>query len=452
MMKIDLHMPESLEMITKDIRQNGGKAYLVGGAVIDTLLKKDMKDWDVEVYGLSLGALHNLLSKYGTFVDAGKSFGVTKLKVGGTQYDFSLPRRENRIGKGHSDFNVELVPNMSVKEAACRRDLTINSLAADLEDGTLYDFYGGVADLEAGRMKHTSEHFSEDPLRVLRIMQLLPRKGKFVDAGTLALCRSISCEYPTISKERVFEEWNKLLQKAQRPSVGLDFLVDSDWIRWFPEIDVLRRTEQNIDWHPEGNVFNHTKMVLDNATKLSRELPEDWRLAFMYGALLHDVGKAVTTSDELKSPGHDEAGAPISRQFLGRITTEKDLTKRVEDIVRYHMRPGQLIQGDARDSAWKRLHNRLRLDVAGYISKADCAGRTGYSLDDPHPPSEKALELFKKYGPEPIKPLVDGDDLIARGYKQGKILGDELRRLYEIQLENNAVNKEYLLAQIIPRN
>ena len=218
-------IPAGLERIVRDIGKANGKSYLVGGAVVDILQARELKDWDVEVYRLSYQQLEELLSKHGQQNLVGKSFGIIKVKVDGIEYDFSIPRKENRIGVSHRDFQIQLVPEMTPKEAAQRRDLTINSMFFDLCDYQLHDPYNGIADLKRGILRHTSEQFSEDPLRVLRIMQLLPRKGKTVAPETLLLCQGMADEYPTIASERVFEEWNKLMLKADKPSIGLRFLV-----------------------------------------------------------------------------------------------------------------------------------------------------------------------------------------------------------------------------------
>jgi len=443
-----MEIPSELESIVKDIEAEGGKSYLVGGAVIDTIKGIPLKDWDIEVYKLSLQKLESILSKHGRPNLVGKCFGIIKLRQDDKEYDFSIPRKENLIGIGHKAFEVEFVPNITPEEAAYRRDLTINSMFFDISERKLVDPYGGLKDLEEGVLRHTSDKFTEDSLRVLRVMQLLPRKGKIVADETLKLCKEMVSGYPTLAKERVFEEWNKLLMRAEKPSMGLQFLVDCGWIKWYPALDNLRHTEQNPDWHPEGSAWNHTLMVVDYAAQLKDEIPGEWRRAYMFGCLIHDVGKAVTASSDLTAHGHDEAGVPIAESFMREITEDKKLIEQILNIVKYHMRPGELTKGNAKESAWKRLHNKIPLNVIAYVSKADSCGRLGRSLYDYHEPSEKALRLFEEYGKEPIPPTLMGRHLIEKGYEPGIIFGKILKEAYEIQIEEGITDKDALLKRV----
>ena len=442
-------MPPQLESIVEDIAEKGGASYLVGGAVIDSIQGRAAKDWDIEVYKLSISELEKVLSGYGSPNLVGQSFGIIKLKFEDVEYDFSVPRRENKIGLKHQDFNIELRPDIAPEEAALRRDLTINSMYIDLSSMDIVDPYHGLDDLNSGIIRHTSYKFSEDPLRVLRIMQLLPRKGRVVAPETMDLCRALVNQYSTLPAERVFEEWNKLLMKAEKPSVGMDFLADSGWIVHYPELNSLRTTAQNPDWHAEGSVWNHTQMVVDCASLLKQYIPEEWKKPFMYGALLHDVGKPATTTKDLKSHGHDQAGVPLAKSFMQRITAEKELADRVLNIVEYHMAPGDLSRSNAKDSAWKRLHNKIPLNIIAYMSKADAGGRAGSSLNDYHEPSEKALRFFEEYGAEPIPPVLMGKHLIEAGYEPGPIIGKLLKKAYEIQIEEKIDDKEELLKRAV---
>jgi len=442
-------MPPQLESIVEDIAEKGGASYLVGGAVIDSIQGRAAKDWDIEVYKLSISELEKVLSGYGSPNLVGQSFGIIKLKFEDVEYDFSVPRRENKIGLKHQDFNIELRPDIAPEEAALRRDLTINSMYIDLSSMDIVDPYHGLDDLNSGIIRHTSYKFSEDPLRVLRIMQLLPRKGRVVAPETMDLCRALVNQYSTLPAERVFEEWNKLLMKAEKPSVGMDFLADSGWIVHYPELNSLRTTAQNPDWHAEGSVWNHTQMVVDCASLLKQYIPEEWKKPFMYGALLHDAGKPATTTKDLKSHGHDQAGVPLAKSFMQRITAEKELADRVLNIVEYHMAPGDLSRSNAKDSAWKRLHNKIPLNIIAYMSKADAGGRAGSSLNDYHEPSEKALRFFEEYGAEPIPPVLMGKHLIEAGYEPGPIIGKLLKKAYEIQIEEKIDDEEELLKRAV---
>lgn len=424
--------------LVDNIRERGGRALLIGGAVIDTIHNRAIKDWDIEIYHLPILEIVSMLEAMGLESNAvGKSFGVIKTQINGLELDLSIPRTENKNGVGHKGFSVQLEPNLSPKEAGRRRDLTINSMYLDMHTGEILDPFNGLADLNEGIIRATdAATFVEDPLRVLRIMQLLPRKGRVVDAATIELCRSIINTFDELPSERVIEEFNKLLLKAAKPSLGLQFLRDCGWIQHFPELKDLIDCPQNPEWHPEGDVWIHTLMVVDNAALLRDELEEDQRLSFMYGALLHDIGKPSTTVLPLcTAHGHAEAGEPLATTFMQRITKDSKLLKEIPLLVRLHMRAGQLYRSEAKIGAWKRLHNQYRLDVLGYLSKADSAGRTGRSIHDVHEVSEKCFELFSSFGKKEIPALVLGRDLIELGIDPSPEFGKILKEAYELQMD-----------------
>ncbi|WP_298504319.1 HD domain-containing protein [uncultured Maribacter sp.] len=438
---------EAFQRLLKEIEQNNGTAMLIGGAVIDNINGLEVKDIDIEVYGLSYVQLVELIEGLDMNCNlVGKSFGVIKTVIANFEIDMSIPRRENKVGIGHKGFTVELDAKMTPKEAGKRRDLTINSMYLNLHTGELVDPYNGLADLEKGILRATNEHtFIEDPLRVLRIMQLLPRKGKLVAKETLEICKKMVEFFSELQAERIFVEWEKLLLKAERPSIGLEFLKASGWLKHFPELQNLVGCPQNPIWHPEGDVWVHTCMVIDNAAKLRDLVPEDWRLTYMFGALLHDIGKPSTTTPELTANGHDVAGIPLAETFMKRITNNKSLIERVSTIVGLHMRAGQLFNSKAKESAWKRLHNKCRLDILGWQSKADSAGRTGRNVMlDKHGASEKCFELFKEFGKKEIQRVILGRDLIALGLKPSEKFGVILDDCYKKQLDG-ASREEILL-------
>ncbi|QCE41262.1 CCA tRNA nucleotidyltransferase [Psychroserpens sp. NJDZ02] len=448
-MQSEVFKDKIFQSLLQTIEAQKGVAMLIGGAVIDSIQGSPLKDIDIEVYGLSYTQLVFLVKDLDLPCNlVGKSFGVIKTTIHNIEIDISVPRRENKIGIGHKGFEIELDEKMTPKQAGKRRDLTINSMYQNLHNGQIIDPYNGLKDLKAGIIQATDKDtFIEDPLRVLRIMQLLPRKGKQVAKETMALCQSMINTFTELPKERVFVEWEKLLLKANKPSVGLAFLKDSGWLIHFPELKNLINCPQNPVWHPEGDVWIHTNMVLDNAAKLRPLIPEDWKLAYMFGALLHDVGKPSTTTSDLKAYGHDTAGINISEQFLKRMTDDKKLIEKVTTIVGLHMRPAQLFSSKAKEPAWKRLHNKCRLDILGWQSKADSAGRTGKDVIlDAHDASEKCFELFDKFGETRIQPLVLGRDLITLGIQPSEKFKTILEACYEKQL--NGYNKEDIIKSI----
>jgi len=316
-----IHVPPIIQSLVRRIESAGGSARLVGGAVIDAIGGRQPKDWDLEVFGLSFDRLSSMFADEGANL-VGAQFGIIKLsasKCDGLDIDINVPRRDNHIGKGHKDLLTEFDPGMSVEEAARRRDFTINSMAFDLGTGELLDPFGGKADLANGVLRATDgELFVQDPLRALRAMQLLARKCPHghVDPSTMNLIRGMVDSFPHLAKERVWEEFKKLLMKAERPSVGLEFLRDSGWIVHFPELADLIGCEQHPEWHPEGDVWIHSMHTVDSAAWVrdNADLPEGWAEAFMVGTLCHDVGKPSTIGSPARSCPH-----AVNRRSFGNL-------------------------------------------------------------------------------------------------------------------------------------
>jgi tRNA nucleotidyltransferase (CCA-adding enzyme) len=308
-----------IERIYKAIQEAGGKPYRVGGSVRDQIMGHTPKDVDTEVYGISTDTLIAILARFGKVNAVGASFGVIKLRVGDEEFDFSLPRRDNKTGNGHRGFMVEVDHAMTVTEAAARRDYTINAISI-APDGTIVDPYNGVADLKAGILRHTSAAFAEDPLRVLRGMQFAGRMNLTTTRETAAMCFSVRGEYDTLAKERVWGEWLKWATKSIVPSKGLEFLYATKWVYLYPELSALIGVPQDPIWHPEKNgVWGHTKHVCDAAAAIARRegLNEEDTAILVFGALAHDQGKPNTTkrseaSGRWIAPAHPEIGEPLS--------------------------------------------------------------------------------------------------------------------------------------------
>ena len=440
------HLTEDLKDIISSVTSAGGRCLLAGGGVIDHTLGLNIKDWDIEVYNLTYQQLIDCLSKHGTPNLVGKSFGVVKLRKNHFEYDFSIPRKDNRIGKGHKGFTVDLLPDLSPAEASKRRDITINSMYLDLQTFEIIDCHGGLKDLAEGRIKATdAETFIEDPLRVLRIMQLLPRKGKFVDEGTIELCRSMLDDFDTLPGERIFEEFKKLLLRSANPSMGLKFLADCNWIEKFPELDAMRGCPQNPVYHPEGDVWVHTLMAIDNAAFLLHHIPKNWKLGYMFGVLCHDIGKPATTDPvTLTANGHDITGKIITEKFIKKMSSQHALIKQAEDIVFTHMRPMALYKHGSTDGAWRRLHNIVPLQVLAYVTQADGSARTGMDLETPLDDVVMTLGYSRRFGKARIGPALLGRHLIERGHKPGKEFKSILDRAFQYQLDTGCMDVDEL--------
>jgi tRNA nucleotidyltransferase (CCA-adding enzyme) len=314
----------------------------------------------------------------------------------------------------------------------------------DLRTGELIDPFGGLADLREGCIRATDARtFTEDPLRVLRVMQTLPRKGKYVDASTIALCASIVDEYDTLPKERVFEEFKKLLLLTKTPAMGFLFLHDCGWLKKFPALDALIGCAQHPVHHPEGDVWMHTLYTLDHAAAMRDQLPEEWRLAFMFGMLCHDFGKpAVTDPVEFTAHQHESEGEKIARQFMKTLSDNVELIEKTAAIVLTHMRPYAFYKAGAKEGAWKRLHNIVPLHILAYVTQADASGRAKEAPAQYAPEFELCLRYANAFGKGNIQPVLLGRHLIERGHPPGVGFRAILDQGYQYQLDSGSTDVE----------
>ena len=374
-------IPEKILRLARAVREAGGRALLVGGCVRDRLLGREVKDWDVEVYGVEPAALRALLGRFGRVNVVGEAFTVYKL---GQDLDVSLPRRERKTGRGHRGFYIEGDPSMSFEEAARRRDFTVNAILEDPLDGGLIDPFGGRADLDARLLRAVAgETFVEDSLRVLRAAQFAARFGFDVEGGTAELCRSI--DLTDLPAERVWGELEKILLAAREPSVGLRWLDRLNVTpQLFPEVEALKGVEQEKEWHPEGDVFTHTLLVCDRARELVEDLDYPRRVTVMLAALCHDFGKPSTTGlvdGRVRSRGHEEAGEAPTLSFLDRLKIFTldgyDVRAQAVALVGAHLKPGEFYRARAEvtDGAFRRLARRCELELLYRVAKADALGR-----------------------------------------------------------------------------
>ena len=252
--------------VARKVSKKGGRTFYVGGFVRDALLHRENKDVDIEVHGISPKCLEEILDSLGQRISIGESFGIFNLK--GYSLDIAMPRKEQLRGMGHKDFDIFVDPFIGTEGACRRRDFTFNALMQDVLTGEIVDHFGGQEDLERGILRHVNdESFAEDPLRVLRAAQFAARFDFRVAPETVNLCRSMDLRH--LPRERIEGELKKALLKAEKPSIFFEILREMDQLDfWFPELKALIGLEQNPVYHAEGDVWNHTMMVLDQAAKL----------------------------------------------------------------------------------------------------------------------------------------------------------------------------------------
>ncbi len=438
------------------IHEAGGIALLVGGAVRDLLLGRTIKDLDIEVHNISIEKLEQILEYFDEVILIGKSFGV--LRVRGLDVDWSLPRVDAAGRKPEVIIN----PKMGYEQAFKRRDLTINAMGIDLTTFELIDPFNGLDDLQNGILKATSESlFLEDPLRFYRVMQFIGRFEMYPNQELNDICKEMDVTH--VSVERIEAEFDKLFLKSKRPSLGIRWIKDIGRLKeLFPELAALVGVSQNPDWHPEGDVFEHTMQTLDAAAAIECANDAD-KLTLMYAALCHDLGKATTTHTEngiIKSEQHAQEGLGFTRQLLSRITKNKELKDTVCKLVLYHMAPVQFIDGGAKLSAYKRLANKLapqtNLKMLADLALADKRGRNpkGHEpltidiseIDEFRKQSQKAQVELKKE-----EPILHGKDIMDI-VEPGPQMGELLKRAYEIQIEEGIANKDELKRRIFKKD
>ena len=453
-------LPPPLQHIARDIEKAKGELYIVGGWIRDVLLDTFSKnlDLDLEVYGVPQEQLLAILSLYGKPNQVGKAFGVTILSIENIQCDFALPRKEVKIGTGHKGFEVVPDPSLSFPKAASRRDFTINAMGVNLLSKSLIDSYGGLQDLNQKTLRHVSHAFSEDPLRALRAVQLAARLEFDIHPETQKLCSMQPLE--ELPRERLYEEFKKLLLKAKRPSIGLEWMRKMDLLRFFPELGSLIGIEQDPEWHPEGDVWTHNNMVVDEAANIrDNEIEEteaveselDFRkTTLMLGALCHDLGKAQTTvfkEGRWRSPAHDVLGERPTRNFLKRLTNDRKVIETVVTFVKEHLRPAMFYNArhEIKPSAIRRLSLKVNIPHLVEVAKADHFGRTTPdALARKFPAGEWLLEQsaqLQVLGQKP-KPFLTGKMLLSLGMKPGPCMGDFIQQSFELQLEGQIRNPE----------
>lgn len=414
------------------------EAMIVGGYVRDERLGLDPKDADLEVYGVAPERLYPLLEKmFGKTKEVGKAFGVIKVPIGdGLELDVSIPRRDSKVGKGHTGILAESDPSLSVKEAARRRDFSVNAMAVNPLTGELHDPFGGMDDLRSKVLRVTDRvQFQEDPLRVLRAMQFVARLGFSVDADSERLMREMveRGDLAELPPDRITTELEKLLTKAGRPSTGFEFARRIGIVeRLFPEAAALAGVPQEPEWHPEGDVWIHTMMVVDAAAAIARRdgLSKAEHRQVLLGALTHDYGKPATTETvdgRIRSRGHEEAGEGPTREMCARLTFGKDDVEAAVAIAVNHLKPGVFYRarqtGELSDKQYVNAVRKLvrRLGKTSWrvllaASEADHRGRTIPGCDtEPYLAGLLLAETVAAHGldQEAVKPLVQGRDLIA---------------------------------------
>ena len=416
---------ETIRGIALRAKALGGRAMLVGGCVRDALTGRESADIDCEVYGLAPQALRSLAVEFGEVDESGARYGIFSLR--GAGIDLAVPRLERRTGPKHGDFDVRLDPALPFARAAARRDFTVNAILRDALTGEIVDPFGGQADLRRGVLRAVpGDGFAEDPLRVLRGAQFAARFRLSPDAKTLEKMRMMKTD--ALSPARVLGEMKKAMA-SDAPDVFFDVLRRADALRpWFGELAALIGVPQPPRYHPEGDAYTHSMQVLHAAAqKKARALRPE---AFVFSALTHDLGKAVSTArgedGEWHACGHENTGVPLTRAMLGRLGVNREIIAYCENMCRLHMRAHVCYYRQAETGETNRLFDEsvcpndlALLAVCDTLGKGSASGGAA---------GEEAFLTgrVRVYEETAARGLPDGGMLLAAGMEPGPQLAEAL--------------------------
>jgi len=411
---LSFKLPYIIKEISKKLKKNGAKAVVVGGAVRDYYLNLAVKDYDVEVYGLdSMQELESLLSLYGSVNLVGKSFGVLKFKYERDEYDFSFPRRESKISNGHRGFDIKIDANMSFAQASLRRDFTINALGYDIEDKKFLDAYNGLKDLKNRKLRHINDKtFREDSLRVYRAVQFCARFEFTLANDTFLLCKEMvdNGSIKELARERIFEEFKKLLLKSHKPSIGFKLIKELGILKFFPELEFIEMNALDI----------MSKFLLEDAKT---------NLVLMFAILSKDINPELI------------------HIFMYRFTNEEKFIQRVISLVKYYKLPSKFYEQKAEDRDIRLLATKVNIKELIILAEVDFLAKTDkkdYRAGEWLKTKAKNLKVYKK----PLDNLLMGRDLIKLGLKPSPRFKKILDEVYCLQIDGIISNYKDALKYI----
>ncbi len=335
-----------IQEIVNRINNHKGKIFLVGGAVRDFLLGIENHDEDYCVTGISFEEFKEIFPE--SFV-RGNSFPV--FDIDGRE--FAIARKERKIGIGHNKFEIETDKSITIEEDLARRDITINAIAKDMLTNEIIDPYNGRLDLKNKIIRAVTDHFKEDPLRVYRVARFAAKFEFDVDEKTIKMMKELKDELESISVERVYEELSKALL-TDKPSIFFNILRKAEVLDiHFKEVYNLIGALQPIKYHPEGDAYNHTMMVLDKASELTKNYPKYRKIEIRFAALCHDLGKGETPKEEYPHHFmHEIRGEKIVSKIGKRLKLPNRLIKcgktacieHMRGGIFYNMKPNKMVQ------------------------------------------------------------------------------------------------------------
>jgi tRNA nucleotidyltransferase (CCA-adding enzyme) len=405
---------------------------IVGGAVRDAVCGVIAREIDVEVIHTDLTRVYAWIQdKFPQALIVGHEKPIIRLRLHDNWVDVSVTETIDRY------------------QAALARDITMNAMMIDA-NGEFFDPCGGFADMQDGVLRHCSEAFADDPLRVLRLMRFAGQYGFGVAPETAAQAQALRPQAAQLTRERVWIEWQQWALRSRHPRAGLQVLQQCGWLDYYPMLLALVDCPQDPTYHPEGDVWEHTLWVCNAAVGLSVDLDDEQRIIVMLAALCHDLGKPMTTvvneAGRIVSPGHAEAGDMPTREFLALINAPERYVAPVTALVREHM--AGVSGGQPTPRMVRRLAQRLApatIDLWGRITGADGGGRPPLPAVNS---GSACVALAQSLGVVMGKPtaLVRGGDIMQLGVPQGPQIGEWLQRAYDAQLDGMFTTREQALA------
>ena len=447
-MKCEMKMQNALNPKLIDKITALGRLYEVGGSVRNSLISAETanKDRDYLVTGIPLEGLMAILGEFGKVDLVGKSFGVIKFTPRGESEatDFAIPRMERSTGEGHRDFDVQYDPNLPVEVDLRRRDFTVNAMARKIPSGEIVDPYGGQNDLGNKIIRMVfPEAMVEDPLRIMRGAQFAARFEFAIEPETLAAMKASAGQISTVSPERIADELNKMLEKADKPSIGLRYLYQAGVLELIlPELAAGVGVDQPGGFH-RWDVFDHTMVTVDSTPK---------KLVIRLAALFHDVGKPATrelVEGGATFYGHDKLSADMAVKALKRLRYSNDIIEQVAILVSKHMfsdKAGEkgirrLIKNVGQDLIFDLLDLR-RADIS-----AQGMGQEPSEVDEFEARVQAEIDKKSPFGLKDL--VISGNDIMdAFNIQQGPLVGEVLDDLLEMVLDNPSANTyEALMAR-----
>jgi len=421
-------MPEKTSMrqtainIVKTLQAKGFIAYFAGGCVRDQIMKKEPEDYDIATTAKP-EVVEKLFEKT---IPVGKQFGVILVVCDGMQFEVATFREE---GDYHDGRHPAFVHFSAPEKDAYRRDFTINGMFYDPIKNTMFDFVAGENDIQNKIIRsigNSVERFREDKLRILRAVRFANTLNFSIEPSTRAAVQQMADQITVVSQERIRDELIKLFTR-RRAGDGLHLLSDLGLLKVIlPEIEAMKGVEQSPEFHPEGDVFIHTAMVMNQMKNPSTILA--------FGGLLHDVGKPPTfmiRNDKITFYTHEHVGVEMGRKILRRLRFSNDTIDGVLSCIDNHMKFANVKQ--MRIGKLKRFIDRSHFDEELELHRIDCKSSHG-KLENYEFLKEK-IEEYRLENLKP-KPLINGHDLIEIGYQPGPVMKTILEEVYTLQLES----------------